>query len=70
MLSGNARIDAATLAMTIYEKDGIGLLLAIRQWEPLAFRRMRRETARISSQRAVVAKPAAALGIGRSNITS
>jgi hypothetical protein len=26
------------------EKDGIGLLLAIRQWEPPAFRRMRRET--------------------------
>jgi hypothetical protein len=24
------------------EKDGIGLLLAIRQWEPLAFRRLRR----------------------------
>jgi transcriptional regulator with XRE-family HTH domain len=26
------------------EKDGIGLLLAIRQWEPLAFRRLRRPT--------------------------
>lgn len=30
------------------DKDGIGLLLAMRQWEPLAFRRMRRDTARAS----------------------
>jgi transcriptional regulator with XRE-family HTH domain len=26
------------------EKDGVGLLLALRQWEPVAFRRLRRET--------------------------
>ena len=30
------------------EKDGIGLLLAIRQWEPPAFRRLRRETSSAS----------------------
>jgi transcriptional regulator with XRE-family HTH domain len=46
------------------EKDGIGLLLAIRQWEPIAFRSMRRETPRESTPRVVAAKPAATLGIG------
>jgi transcriptional regulator with XRE-family HTH domain len=46
------------------EKDGIGLLLAIRQWEPLAFRRMRRESPRESTSHGVAAKPAATLGIG------
>jgi transcriptional regulator with XRE-family HTH domain len=31
-----------SIAAPLTEKDGIGLLLAIRQWEPLAFRRLRR----------------------------
>jgi hypothetical protein len=46
------------------EKDGIGLLLAIRQWEPLAFRRMRRTMPTAPTPGAVSAKPAATLGIG------
>jgi transcriptional regulator with XRE-family HTH domain len=32
-----------SIPASLSEKDGIGLLLAIRQWEPPAFRRMRRE---------------------------
>jgi transcriptional regulator with XRE-family HTH domain len=46
------------------EKDGIGLLLAIRQWEPLAFRRMRRELTNVSIPLSVADKPAATRGIG------
>jgi len=45
------------------EKDGIGLLLAIRQWEPLAFRRMRRAMPSAPAP-SVVAKPPATHGIG------
>lgn len=48
------------------EKDGIGLLLAIRQWEPLAFRRLRRETSGAPTRGIVIGKPAATLGIGLS----
>jgi transcriptional regulator with XRE-family HTH domain len=44
------------------EKDGIGLLLAIRQWEPLAFRRMRREGPRAAASVSANRSPAA-LGI-------
>jgi transcriptional regulator with XRE-family HTH domain len=45
------------------EKDGIGLLLAIRQWEPPAFRRMRRTT-RNAADPGIVARPASTLRIG------
>ena len=45
------------------EKDGIGLLLAIRQWEPPAFRRMRKSTPEAPTSE-VVAKPPATSGIG------
>jgi len=44
------------------EKDGIGLFLAIRQWEPPAFRRMRREGPRAAASVAA-GRPAAVLGI-------
>lgn len=46
------------------EKDGIGLLLAIRQWEPPAFRRMRRPLTNVSTPSRVADKPAATRGIG------
>ena len=45
------------------EKDGIGLLLAIRQWEPPAFRRMRRTTLTAATPRGA-ARPPPAVGIG------
>ena len=45
------------------EKDGIGLLLAIRQWEPPAFRGMRRVMSEASPPPMVATKPRAALGI-------
>ena len=45
------------------DKDGIGLLLAIRQWEPLAFRHMRRAHPSVTLPELVVAKQPAALGI-------
>ena len=44
------------------EKDGIGLLLGIRQWEPPAFRGMRRAVA--PAPRTVAASSPAAIGIG------
>jgi transcriptional regulator with XRE-family HTH domain len=40
------------------EKDGIGLLLAIRQWEPPAFRRMRREGPRAAKSDSAYRPPA------------
>jgi transcriptional regulator with XRE-family HTH domain len=46
------------------EKDGIGLLLAIRQWEPIAFRRIRRATPNASAPTISAARPAATLAIG------
>ena len=47
------------------EKDGVGLLLALRQWEPPAFRHMRRTTASTSTSGHVAEKPlGASLGIG------
>jgi transcriptional regulator with XRE-family HTH domain len=46
------------------EKDGVGLLLAIRQWEPPAFRRMRREIQPGSSPVFKPSLPATAIGIG------
>jgi transcriptional regulator with XRE-family HTH domain len=46
------------------DKDGIGLLLAIRQWEPLAFRRMRRESPRAPDTSARSDPSPAAHGIG------
>jgi hypothetical protein len=30
------------------QKDGVGLLLALKRWEPLVFRRLRRSTAQES----------------------
>jgi transcriptional regulator with XRE-family HTH domain len=53
-----------SVPVPLNEKDGIGLLLAIRQWEPLAFRRLRRSVPRESIAPRVVLKPAIALGIG------
>jgi hypothetical protein len=32
-----------SIAAPLTEKDGVGLLLALRVWEPLAFRRLRRQ---------------------------
>ncbi len=46
------------------EKDGTGLLLAIRQWEPLAFRRLRRADATVPLT--VAASSPVAIGIGLS----
>lgn len=46
------------------EKGGIGLLLAIRQWEPLAFRRMRREIPNADTTNPSPKRVPAALGIG------
>jgi transcriptional regulator with XRE-family HTH domain len=50
-----------SIPAALSEKDGIGLLLAIRQWEPVAFRSQRRKvpSPSISSD-----KPRAALAIG------
>jgi transcriptional regulator with XRE-family HTH domain len=53
-----------SIPASLSEKDGVGLLLALRQWEPPAFRRMRRQMPSDSTSRAVTAKPAATLGIG------
>jgi hypothetical protein len=53
-----------SIPATLSEKDGIGLLLAIRQWEPTAFRQMRRESTRETTPNVAATKPAAALGIG------
>ena len=50
----------------LVEKDGIGLLLAIRQWEPPAFRRMRRELTR-SMDETNRAQRRTALGMGTSS---
>ena len=46
------------------DKDGIGLLLAIRQWEPPAFRRMRRESQADSDSVFKASQPATTIGIG------
>jgi len=46
------------------EKDGIGLLLAIRQWEPIAFRRLRRETPGASNSATSAKRLPATVGIG------
>jgi transcriptional regulator with XRE-family HTH domain len=46
------------------DKDGIGLLLAIRQWEPPAFRRMRRESQPDSDSVFKASQPATTIGIG------
>jgi transcriptional regulator with XRE-family HTH domain len=53
-----------SVAAPLSEKDGIGILLAIRQWEPPAFRRMRGPMLSASTPLAATAKPAATLGIG------
>ena len=46
------------------EKDGVGLLLALRQWEPPAFRRMRRATSDAAAGGISAEKPAATRAIG------
>ena len=46
------------------EKDGIGLLLAIRRWEPIEFRRIRRATPGASAPAIAIVKPPAAFAIG------
>ena len=43
---------------------GIGLLLAIRRWEPIAFRRIRRATHNASALTLSTARPPATLAIG------
>jgi len=48
---------------SLADKDGIGLLLAIRRWEPMAFRRIRRANLRVFPPVIVSGKPPAALGI-------
>jgi transcriptional regulator with XRE-family HTH domain len=53
-----------SIPASLTEKDGVGLLLSLRQWEPPAFRRMRRPMPSDSTSRGVFAKPAAAFGIG------
>jgi hypothetical protein len=53
-----------SIAAPLADKDGIGLLLAIRQWEPPAFRRMRREVARASGPSVGKNRPPTAIGIG------
>ena len=40
--SKRVSLHEQSIPAPLSERDGIGLLLAIRQWEPLAFRRMRR----------------------------
>jgi transcriptional regulator with XRE-family HTH domain len=52
------------------EKNGIGLLLAIRQWEPPAFRRMRREIARPSKAATNAKQLPEKIAIGSSPIAS
>jgi hypothetical protein len=46
------------------EKDGIGLLLAIRRWEPAAFRRIRRAIPSASAPTISTVRPPAILAIG------
>jgi transcriptional regulator with XRE-family HTH domain len=46
------------------EKDGIGVLLAIRRWEPIAFRRIRRVTPSASAAQNSTLRPPASLAIG------
>lgn len=53
-----------SIPASLAEKDGIGLLLAIRQWEPPAFRRMRREIPGASDTSAGTKRAPSALGIG------
>ena len=52
-----------SIPASLSDKDGIGLLLAIRQWEPPAFRRMRQTMPRTTTRQDAVAKPVT-LGIG------
>jgi hypothetical protein len=63
-LNGPADEEQQSIPAPLTEKDGIGLLLAIRQWEPPAFRRLRRSVPSDSSARRVVPRPAITLGIG------
>jgi transcriptional regulator with XRE-family HTH domain len=52
-----------SISAPLSEKDGVGLLLAFRQWEPPAFRRMRQTMPRTTTRQDAVAKPVT-LGIG------
>lgn len=54
-----------SIAAPLMEKDGIGLILAIRRWEPIAFRRLRRAAPDSNSDGHATPRPTAApLGIG------
>jgi transcriptional regulator with XRE-family HTH domain len=53
-----------SIPAALSEKDGIGLLLAIRQWEPLAFRRIRRAIPSASAPTISTVRPPAILAIG------
>jgi transcriptional regulator with XRE-family HTH domain len=53
-----------SIPAALSEKDGIGLLLAIRQWEPLAFRRIRRATPNASVPPISTIRASASLAIG------
>ena len=53
-----------SIAAPLSEKDGIGLLLAIRRWEPIAFRRIRRVKPGASAAQNSTPRPRASLAIG------
>jgi transcriptional regulator with XRE-family HTH domain len=48
----------------LFEKDGVAVLLAIRRWEPIAFRRMRRKIPSASDPAVSTDRPQAPLAIG------
>jgi transcriptional regulator with XRE-family HTH domain len=53
-----------SIPASLSEKDGIGLLLAIRRWEPIAFRRIRRTTPNTSAPTISTVRPPATFAIG------
>lgn len=56
-----------SIPASLEDKDGIGLILAIRRWEPLGFRRLRRAAPDSSSDTRAAPRPRATpLGIGNS----
>jgi transcriptional regulator with XRE-family HTH domain len=48
----------------LFEKDGIAVLLAIRRWEPIAFRRMRRTLPSAAAPAVSTERPRSTLAIG------
>jgi hypothetical protein len=60
-----ASLHEQSVPAPLMEKHGIGLILAIRRWEPSDFRRLRRAAPDSSSERDATPRPSAAsLGIG------